>query len=424
MELPVGRREGGFIMLGIASCLATWAILSGWSSYNRWTAISAAKSAAFESYLGNDSVARERAESARRYQGLAVTALAGLDLSGASGLAQLDSAAAEGSRSEQAALRKARAFATALQGGKAEEQPGTDGQLLAHIAQLNSFDGRSIPGLPPYSPGSDTPPDRAILIATLERRLKVAWAVGDLKALHEASAMLGPLAPRHPARVYTELLQGLLAGESRQQLDNRLRAASDEQVRSAILRAAAVAKPPVASLALNLLPPSQRSGQELVSAMLMSNAKPEDIVAAARVTPEPGVLTAVASHCLALERLDLVDQLGKLGTPEFNKAAQTVIALRSWDLPALKSLGLDPTTVQPRVIGLTGGFGWVSFHVVDSMGDPPRVGLEIDINGKRIAAQDIVRMSSLVRISAPGVGRVRISLAIRGVTFFDRELER
>jgi len=302
-----------------------------------------------------------------------------------------------------------RAFSQVLR-GKQSEPPGSDSnaRLIAHIADLKALARGPLPEMP----SMDRATDRNLLVAVLETRLQAAWRIGDGRALVDTAGMMVTLHPRHPIAPYCKMLSYL---DSPNKPDSgvmgRIRALmTDKQVRARVLVAASKicewGDAALKHIDRNALTPKERR-----DILLYSNAPLAKKVDLAINLRDNQAISAVATMCLAANRLDLVANLAKAATGETKKKLQTYVEDRRGGEGA-------------KVRMLTGGYGYVSFHVVTDSGIAPRVPVQVQIDGNEVLADDSIRFGSLFYIKAPGKGRVRLTVSIDGKKLHDGEIER
>lgn len=416
----IPRKIQGIIMLIIGLLFLLWAGSLGWNGYQRWVGINALHDARLADYLGREDFARARANQAAQLNTVAATAISNIDPLAETSIPNLERL----SRSVEKHKRDvgtALAFAQVLQGKSHTADKSTlNGQYLAAMQDIEKAQSVPVPKLPSKK-GSG--PDRNIQMAALERRFRKAWALGDLAAIRNTAGAMTTLDPMHPSAPYLNLM--LMVPHNREHGNVLKSLASkktvpNDKIKAAALRAGALIFPDHCNKALALVPGTMRSPQEMIA----GQGKIEDKVKRAIATKNVEVLKMMAAYAIEQNRFDQLRVLGKHGDQDFRKTVATLLATRDWDVKALKELGVNIDTVKPTVQLLHTGFDFLSFHVVDSQGIPPRVGFEVKINGRVIPVEQVVRIASMVWIPAPGTGRMELKVRMKGLVIHNAEVIR
>jgi hypothetical protein len=419
----VPRKIQGIVMIVVGILLLLWGAWVAWGGWNRWSALMALDAHRSAQFYGKAQASQLNAEKAAALDTVAATALAPIDpAAGDAGakLGQLATTVKEGSW----AVRQTKAYHQALLGSAVDARGGTGNDLM--IETIVETKNASVVPVVPMPSKSGSAPHMATLQSAIEHRLQAAWRLGDRTALRESAGQLAMLDPKHPAAAYCDLISIFGANDNDRKNAHReiVKRTPDEQIRAAVARAAAILYPDRGGVAMSLVPSRLRSGEELVATMLESNQPISRLVDEAIKLGIDSVLEVVAAACLEQNAVDQLKRLTTVGSQEFRKKVITVVATRTGDLKTLTEMGVDIERVKPRVTLIEAGFGFISFHIVDNQGNPPRTSFEIELNDRAIPPADIRRLGSLIWVKSPGAGRLTLKIRMKGVVIYDGEVTR
>ncbi len=288
-----------------------------------------------------------------------------------------------------------------------------DDRLVSYMEQINSTERAPLPPFPDF--GSDSSPDRYIYLASIERRLKRAWDLGDKTELIAAMGQLSLLAPRHPATEACMFFSVFSReGGSMKMLRNARNRVSNQRIRNRMLRAAAHCFPERAMQALELLG-SSATGEEFIAVMRRDGASMTRIVNRTLGLNNPNLAADIFRECIRLGKIDdarvLLDKYR-----HFNK--KQVAALRTTYEKEVQNVKADVRLLQS-------GFDYAAFHVSTADGKVPRVPIDVMINDLPLNRENqMIRLGSLVHVVVPGAGRFEIRVSIKGKDIFIREVVR
>lgn len=396
-----------------------------WDGWQRWGAVNALNDGRRNVFLGRERIAQENLARASRYRSHPTTAVANIDPLNAEAGGQL-SQLARSVRSHGGLIRLTQDYVKVVQNETVTlNGSGSNIDALRLIGDYRNHLGGSVPAMP--SQRANDPVDPGLWRLLLEHRLQAAWRSADHSALHEAGGQLALLYPKHPAAPFARLLHAATASPLVEGLASNLssKAAKENAVlTAAVLRAASLIQPDNSSVLQGLIPSSQRTGVELISTMIAAKAPAEDLVREAVKIKNDNILRTVTSYCLEIDRLDLIRQLGRHGSEEFQRMAAIIIAQRELDFQTLSDLDIDYQGISPQAMLLHNYDGWLSFHLGDPFGRVPSAPITISLDGQIIPDDQVQRLGSLHRVPLTRFGRMGLELRIGDTVLFTREVIR
>jgi hypothetical protein len=412
-----GERTRGFILLGVAAVMLTAGLLIGWGGITRWRAITAVQRYHMDLLGSKDDAARTSAkEAAALLPNDAATALAAIDPAADGADDRLERLARAVPPRQRPLVASTRSFAAVLAGKPAGDgAEGADAALLKHLVALASGELAPFPEL-----RQGDPPAMAILSRTAQAHAQAAWNAGKPAELRAALGILALLRPQHAEIVQIKAVLAAVDPDcDAVRVLDAFTQLGDRQ--TAWARRLALLAPARARLFIGRIPADQRTGEE--NQQMQVGAAQDDlqqVVDRALASPGEAAVVMAFIRCTQESRLDLAAKLVEKAPEGTRQDLQLALAYQQGDFRTVAKLDPTRTDLKPAITTPLGRPGFISFHLSTPAGLVPVVGgLDVRLDGQRVAPDRLKRWGSLILVEFRGAGEMTLEVRIGDVLVFN-----
>lgn len=409
--IALNERYQGFVMLAIGAVMLLAAVVIGNGAITRWRAITAIQRYHMALLSGKDEASRTSAkEAAALMPDDAATALANIDPTADSAIAKLEQMARIVPVYQRGMVNTTLAFSLVLNGkSPGDGAEGADAILLKRLAALGKGD---MAPFPEFKQGDL--PCMAIYSRTAQAQAQAAWHDGKASELRAPLAALAMLRPQHPEALAINAVLAAVNPECEKiRVLDALSQLGDKRV--AWARRLAVLVPTRANLFLTLIPSDQRTSEENQQINIGgANGEPLNaLVDRTLISPGEAAVVTAFIRCVKEGELELAAKLVEKAPEGTKQDLQLALAYQRGDFLTVAKLDPKRTDLKPQITTPIGRPGSMSFHLSSLAGIAPSVGgLDIRIDGQRVAPDRIKRWGSLVMVEFKGTGDFMLEVRI------------